>query len=663
MARVPSVGAALRAPIRASVFWGGLALAVDKTVEWSLWVYDNWRLAGIIAACVFVAGGLLPPLGLALGIGLFVTQTLIHSSPYLIIALLAVAGGILGWEHQDSSTPISPYRVWSATAAALVALGLMLAVGFPLIAVAGLAAAAVVLLVQKRAPAAVAVPADALEGRGVHDRIVAALRYAKVPGLPDEPIVLMPGHAAKDEYGTGRLFSVNGVCGNAVAGKVAELAVFFNVAEEQIRVTGPTGTQSARTFHIWLGNGHPPEPGRHWLVTAGRQDFTQPVKCSMDARGEWLHLLTLNTHTGAFGKTRSGKTQVLRAGLLSPALLDPTVEVGIITGKVNPNDWRPAKDLCNLGYVEGASSADIDAIERFLVNLTRVNEQRGDTEATDLRPMLVVVDEWYSIRQAAALFDKDQAKRIDGLMASLGSTASGRRIHLAFCGQRATVEYLPGDLKANIGQRIQGVAAKRAEIGYAIDADVAVLPRKAGEFLISDDDGGSAVLSRAPEFTHDDFRALVKRATAIREEYDEEQCATLAPTLMAPPLTEAVEDGESTSDSTEDPDPPATWQDCVRVLLEESDEPMTTTELHRALVDHGITPPSRHANHFGRDLTRDSKSERPTVTATHRDKNPAWTLATPVVLSVREHFDPHARSDDHDPTAPSVPSAASGRAA
>ena len=344
-------------------------------------------------------------------------------------------------------------------------------------------------------------------------------------------------------------------------------------------------------------------------------DWLTPQPIGVDAFGATRYLQTAKTHTAFYGKTRSGKTLAAR-GFVSFALLDPRVSIACFDGKDDQVDWRPMADLCDIGYVGGSSSASIAGVERLLLRLEQENNARADGSGAD-RPVVVVVDEWYRIRQAAKRHDPDAAKRIDGLMADLAATSSGRYMHGVFCFQRGTVEFVPGDLGANLGQRVQGWAATPREIQYSIHSNPDVVPSRTGEFLVSSDEGGTSELVVVPHLDYTGFLAVCAAARRLR--------APAAPVVLA-----------KASD-----DPP-TWQELVAVILQEAGETMTTSDIHAALGDAAPTP---YPNRFGRDLTADAASDLPTVVeARTRRATRGWTLADRLLPTEGEYNPSDSRS-------------------
>ena len=349
-------------------------------------------------------------------------------------------------------------------------------------------------------------------------------------------------------------------------------------------------------------------------------NWLDPQPIGVDAFGTTHYLDTVKTHTAFFGKTRSGKTRAAR-GFVAFGLLDPKVRIACFDGKNDDSDWRPMADLCDLGYVGGSSSASVAAVERLLLRLEQENNARASGDHGASAPVIVVIDEWYRIRQAAKRHDPEAANRIDGLMADLAATSSGRNMHNVYCFQRGTVEFMPGDLGANIGTRVQGWAATPREIQYSIHSNPDVVPSRTGEFLVSTDEGGTSELVVIPHLDDAAFRVVCDRARKLRRP---------APTvnLRKPELL---------------PDEPATWQELVEVILAEAQEAMTTSELHAALGDAAPTP---HPNRFGRFLTADARSDLPAVTeARTRRATRGWTLADTVLPADGGYNGPDSRSE------------------
>ena len=346
-------------------------------------------------------------------------------------------------------------------------------------------------------------------------------------------------------------------------------------------------------------------------------NWLDPQPIGVDAFGTTHYLNTVGTHTAFIGITGSGKTSTAR-GFVLMGVLDPKVRVAIFDGKDDDSDWRPMADLCDLGYVAGSSSASIAAVERLLLQLEQVNNARAEGDHGVSEPIIVVVDEWYRIRQAAKRHDPDAAKRIDSLMADLAATSRSRYIHIVFCFQRGTTAFMPGDLGANIGQRVQGRAATPNEIRYAIHSKPDITPSRVGEFLVSLDDGGTSELVVVPHLDDAACRVVCNRARRLRR-----------------PAVDLRKPGRV-------PEEPATWQELVEIILAEAHEVLTTSAIHAALGEAAPTPtPER----FGRLLTADAQSGLPAVMAARtRRGTRGWVLADSVLPAEGEYTGPDSRS-------------------
>jgi hypothetical protein len=348
-------------------------------------------------------------------------------------------------------------------------------------------------------------------------------------------------------------------------------------------------------------------------------NWLDPQPIGVDAFGTTHHLQTVGTHTAFYGKTQSGKTTAAR-GLVSLGVLDPRVDVVVLNGKPDEDMWLPMRDLCS-GYVEGATSRTVVELRAELERLNEINDSRAGGDKGRSRPMIVVVDELYRLRQAAKRAGKKTADEIDGLFADMASTCSGRHMHMVFCAQRGTVEFIPGDLGANLGQRVQGWAASPKEIGYAIHSRPDVEPGRQGEFLVSIDEGGTSELVSVPFLDHAGFREVCAAARRLR----------------AAPVVDLTKHHV-------EPDQPATWQELVAVILEESREPMTTTAIYEALPEGNR--PTPHAETFGRLLNADADSPDPLVTRSYtRSRTRAWSLAAPAEPAPERVLSGSARSE------------------
>ena len=347
-------------------------------------------------------------------------------------------------------------------------------------------------------------------------------------------------------------------------------------------------------------------------------NWLDPQPFGVDAFGNTHHLQTVGTHTVFGGKTGCGKTDAA-LGFVGMGLLDPKFRPVVIDGKDDDDQWRQIEEFTGGMYVGGNTSSSVAAVERLLHDLDDISNSRSSGDKGASEPMAVVVDEWYRIRQAAKRHAEDKGKVMDGLMADFASSCRSRHIHLIFCVQAGTVEFLPGDLGVNLGQRVQGWAATPAQIRYLIHSKPDIEPSRPGEFLVSSDEGGSSELVTAP-FFGDAQDVVYAAARRIR-----------APRTVDLRKTERA------------PEEPATWQELVEVILAEAHEVLTTSSIHAAL---GAAAPTPTPERFGRLLTADAQSELPAVMAARtRRGTRGWTLADSVLPAQGEYIGSDPRSE------------------
>ena len=381
----------------------------------------------------------------------------------------------------------------------------------PWLLLAALVAAVALVVVAHRADG------DDSRGWWTHARLVKAMTDAGVLPRPraDEPPPRLHyrGQPVHDEHG-GTAVAVALPAGRTfrdVLAKHEALAGALGVPAHRLAVTqqrdDPAGVVR---LHVTSGSVRlQAEPA---VASATRTDWRQPVVLGRDGQGRPVTFRTVGTHSALVGGTGSGKTWTGRL-VVAHALLDPAVRVFAIVAKDDASDWRPMSPVCE-AYVGGVGGDALERVEQVLLAVEQISEARTDA-GRDVAPVVLVVEEWYRVRQAAARRDAALAKRLDSLMGELLATSRSRGVHVLALVQRGTVEYLPGDQKANLLQRLVGRTSSEAEVRYVLDEAPTALPSRSGEFLVSTDERTPALV-QVDELTDTAWAALCARATALR---------------------------------------------------------------------------------------------------------------------------------------------------
>jgi hypothetical protein len=333
-------------------------------------------------------------------------------------------------------------------------------------------------------------------------------------------------------------------------------------------------------------------------VVPDRTDFRQHVALGTDARGKQVEYLTAERHTMVVGATGSGKT-VLGRWVAMHALLDPTVQVGMIVGKDDLDDWTAAAPLCALGYVGGLGAAEVAQVEPMLTRLTEINESRKTLPRGAASLMFVVVEEWYAIRGRIASNDPKAGERVDTLYGELLATARSRGIIFLTLSQRGLVTHITSDQRTNMVQRLVGSVTDPGDARHALGYTPDQLPRGKGQFLYSDRDSKGSMV-QVPFLTDEQWVAGCARAAELRG-------------LAKPSLVE-------TSPASAEPDP---LELAVVVALE--DAPLSATKLLKEIPDAPWKPADPQALGIALRRYRDAG-----LTKQVRDgKSWSWALARP----------------------------------
>lgn len=246
-----------------------------------------------------------------------------------------------------------------------------------------------------------------------------------------------------------------------------------------------------------------------------RTVWADGLELGPDRLGRSVPVRTVKAHSAFVGQTGSGKT-CLGRWAASHALLDPTVRIFCIDGKDDLTDWRPMEPMCEM-FVGGATRESIKRVKELLLVIERIGDERGRTSSQNHAPILVVIDEWHRIREAARRHDPALAKELDSLISELAATARSRNISIWLFTQRGTAEYIPTDLRANLIQRFVGMTYEESEVRYILDKLPEVLPSRTGQFLVGSD-RMNATMATVPDFDDAAFVHVCAQALRLRRE-------------------------------------------------------------------------------------------------------------------------------------------------
>lgn len=340
-----------------------------------------------------------------------------------------------------------------------------------------------------------------------HDNLVADVFHPSVLGPWREdslPRLRFLGPPRTDEFGTAVMLALPGISWEALAAKHANLAARLGVSRRLLVVSGggrddegkPYGENVAR---VWVGTPRKASSNPSPVATASRTNWRQPVRIGVDMRGHVVRFLTVDVHSVLVAKTRAGKTWLARIVVLH-ALRDPSVDLYVLNGKDKRDDWRPMAPAC-IRYVGVDDEDTLRQAFDVLDELHELCRARKDAHASNLTPVVVLLEEWFSIRSLARDIGGRPPKGEDGegvrdtslaaldsAAARLGSVASGYGVHIIGLAQRGTADYVAMGLKANMSQRLVGMVGDTREVQWTIGKVPGELPSIAGEFLAQQDE-------------------------------------------------------------------------------------------------------------------------------------------------------------------------------
>lgn len=369
-----------------------------------------------------------------------------------------------------------------------------------------------------------------------HDNLVADIFHPSVLGPWREdmlPRLRFLGPPRTDENGTTVLVALPGISWEALAAKHASLAARLGVSRRLLVVSHGGRDDDGRPYgenvvRLWVGTPRKASTTTSPIATATRTNWRQPVVIGRDLRGRLVRFLTVDVHSLLVAKTRAGKTWLARI-VLGHAALDPSVDLWVLNGKDKRGDWRPLAPLCER-YVAVDDEDSLLAAFTALDDLHDLCRSRKDAHASNLTPVVVLLEEWFSIRELARAIgskptkgdDETEATRdttmaaLDASAARLGSVASGYGVHIIALAQRGTGDYVAMGLKANLSQRLLGMVGDTREAQWTIGSVPNDLPSIAGEFLVQQDED-QPTLTQCDAMTDEQWEALCARAYALRE--------------------------------------------------------------------------------------------------------------------------------------------------
>lgn len=488
----------------------------------------------------------------------------------LALALLALAGVLPAWAE-----------VWPVSLAATLLLGWV---------------------VWRELPEGEPGDDDAWHG---HDNLVADIFHPSVLGPWREdslPRLRFLGPPRTDEHGTTVMVALPGISWEALHAKHASLAARLGVSRRLLVVAGGGRDDEGRPYgenvaRLWVGTPRRAFTSTSPVATASRTNWRQPVVIGRDMRGRAVRFLTVDVHSLLVAKTRAGKTWLARI-VVGHAALDPSVDVWVLNGKDKRGDWRPLAPLCER-YVAVDDEASLAAAFDALDDLHDLCRQRKDAHASNLTPVVVLLEEWYAIRELARAVgakptkgdDESEPTRdttmaaLDASAARLGSVASGYGVHIIALAQRGTGDYVAMGLKANLSQRLLGMVGDTREAQWTIGSVPDDLPSIAGEFLVQQDED-QPTLTQCDAMDDEQWEALCVRAVALRES---EGRLPHQRTCASPDAVQALV-VDSTPEHVVDV-PPVTLQGCALALLDERGH-LSSSEM-LGLLPAAVAPRSR----------------------------------------------------------------------
>lgn len=498
------------------------------------WERAHWKVQGAAVAALLI-------------VALWVAS---KPATLVVVLLALLVVGLIVWnEHhkRDLATRggarrsgfrgrLYPHRLWCRAILLPLVLGLVALLGvmprrletWPLSVTAVVLA---VLLVWRELPEG----DDEGDEWYAHDNLVDDVFHPSVLGPWREdslPRLRFLGPPRTDEFGTAVMLALPGISWEALAAKHANLAARLGVSRRLLVVSHGGRDDEGRPYgenvvRVWVGTPRKAVTNPSPIATASRTNWRQPVRIGVDMRGRVVRFLTVDVHSVLVAKTRAGKTWLARI-VVGHALLDPSVDLYVLNGKDKRDDWRPMAPAC-IRYVGVDDEDSLAQAFDVLDDLHALCKARKDAAASDLTPVVVLLEEWYSIRSLARDIGAKASKgddefpatrdttlqALDSAAARLGSVASGYGVHIIGLAQRGTADYVAMGLKANMSQRLVGMVGDTREVQWTIGTVPGELPAVAGEFLAQMDED-QPTLMQGDAMDDEAWASLCRRAIALR---------------------------------------------------------------------------------------------------------------------------------------------------
>jgi hypothetical protein len=345
------------------------------------------------------------------------------------------------------------------------------------------------------------------------------------------PVSIPAGDPVSNQFGTQAKFDLPGaLTAEQVNRKKGSLAKALRVPMDRLLVdqgrTDPEGTVT-----VWVGSGLGEKTLRAQVPTSGQHDATKPFIVGRTVKGEPVSINTRNRQTLLAGQPGQGKTFLGRRMILH-WLADPLGQVYVIDAK-GDNDYVDGASRFT-AYVTTASGDKVMLanVEKVLTHIFTLMNDHNSRRRTNEHPILVVLEEWWSVLATAAETDKALRSRIDYLMAEVTKKGRAANIHVLLVSQEMRDESISAKVRGMFQQAMAFALASPGEQRMVFGSPLTCRPAvEVGEVNVKVN--GRQAWVKADLLDDDDW------VTGVNE-MDERDPLTLTEVTPIDPLTLAV---------------------------------------------------------------------------------------------------------------------------
>lgn len=305
--------------------------------------------------------------------------------------------------------------------------------------------------------------------------LLAAGIVAKPKTGAPEPVTIAVGAPLANDFGTEAKFDLPGALTVAdVRRKAGPLAKALRVPANRL-LADQMSTDPEGIVTVWIGTGKGEQTQIATVPAAERHDATQPFEVGRTVKGVPVTIVTRNRQTLLAGRPGMGKTFLSRRMVLH-WLADPKGKVFVIDAK-GDNDYVEGKDRFT-AYVTAASedAVMLADIEKVLTHVYQIVNDHNSRRRLNASPVLLVLEEWWSVLATAKEFSAPLKNRIDYLMAEISKKGRAANVHVLLISQEVRAESITAKIRSMFQQAMAFSLANESEQRMVFGSALTVRP-------------------------------------------------------------------------------------------------------------------------------------------------------------------------------------------